>query len=159
LRHRRHGRGACRRDGAGVRNADAVKTMLRARVDQVRAEGMQSLLPGAAERTFQGMARDARFDTYLERYAAQDPEAYALSVLGFLDIDISAALPSLRCPLLLMPGGNDVLMPADSTRIIAAAVPHAEVEPLPDIAHFIPFQAPGRFCEALRRFEAGLNAG
>ncbi len=140
----------------GLRNADAVKDMLRARVDQVRAEGMQALLPGAAERSFQGMPRDGRYQTYVERYAAQDAEAYALSVLGFLDIDISATLPLVRCPVLLMPGGNDVLMPTGSADAISALVPQARVVPLPDVAHFIPFQAPDRFVKELRSFEAGL---
>jgi 3-oxoadipate enol-lactonase len=140
----------------GLRNAEAVKDMLRARVDQVRAEGMGVLLPGAAERSFKGMPDDHRLETYVGRYAAQDAEAYALSVLGFLDIDISTTLPELRCPLLIMPGGNDILMPADSAKAISAIVPQAEVVVLEDVAHFVPFQAPERFVSELRRFEARL---
>lgn len=140
----------------GVRNAEPVKDMLRERVGQVRAEGMQVLLPGAAERTFHGMPRDGRFERYLERYAAQDPEAYALSVLGFLDIDIRDDLAKLSCPLLLIPGGQDMLMPADSAEVIAGLVPQAEVVRFEDVAHFIPFQAPERFAGELRRFARAL---
>lgn len=142
----------------GVRNADGVKDMLRARVDQVRAEGMSILLPGAAEKSFHGMPRDARFDRYVERYAAQDPEAYALSVLGFLDIDIRPILPRVTCPVLLIPGGQDVLMPADSAEVICGLVPQAEVVRFDDAAHFIPFQAPERFVAELRRFAAAIPA-
>jgi 3-oxoadipate enol-lactonase len=141
----------------GVRNADAVKDILRARVDQVRAEGMRVLMPAAADRSFHGMPRDARFDRYVERYVAQDPESYALSVLGFLDIDIRPDLPKLTCPLLLVPGGNDVLMPADGAEIIKGLVPQAEVVVFEDVAHFIPFQAPHRFVGELRRFADGLG--
>lgn len=141
----------------GLRNAETVKGMLRARVDRVREQGMQSLLPAAAEKSFHGMARDERYETYVARYAAQDSEAYALSVLGFLDIDISGVLDRLECPLALFPGGNDVLMPADSAEAIRALVPQATVVPFPDIAHFIPFQAPDRFVGELRRFEQGLG--
>jgi len=136
----------------GVRNADAVKEILRARVDQVRAEGMQVLLPAAADRSFHGMPRDARFDRYVERYVAQDAEAYALSVLGYLDIDIRPDLPKLSCPVLLVPGGNDVLMPSDGAEVIQGLVPRAEVVVFEDVAHFIPFQAPERFVGELRRF-------
>ncbi|APH71596.1 alpha/beta fold hydrolase [Aquibium oceanicum] len=142
----------------GVRNADAVKDMLRARVGEVRAKGMQVLLPAAAEKTFQGMPHDARFERYLERYAAQDPEAYALSVLGFLDIDIRPILPGIACPVLLIPGGQDVLMPADSAEVISSLVPQAEVVRFEEVAHFIPFQAPERFVAELRRFAAKLAA-
>lgn len=141
----------------GVRNADGVKDMLRARVDQVRAEGMGVLLPGAAEKSFHGMPRDARYERYVERYAAQDPEAYALSVLGFLDIDIRPILPKVKCPVLLIPGGHDILMPSDSTEVICGLVPQAEVVRFEDVAHFIPFQAPERFVAELRGF-AGAHA-
>ncbi|MCR5859929.1 alpha/beta fold hydrolase [Mesorhizobium sp. J428] len=141
----------------GVRNADAVKDILRARVDQVRAEGMQVLLPAAADRSFYGMPRDARFDRYVDRYVAQDPEAYALSVLGYLDIDIRPELPKLSCPLLLIPGGNDVLMPSDSAEVIRSLVPQAEVVVFEDVAHFIPFQAPERFVAELRRFADAIG--
>ena len=143
----------------GVRNADGVKDMLRDRVGQVRAQGMGVLLPGAADKSFHSMPRDARFDTYVERYAAQDPEAYALSVLGFLDIDIRPVLPDVRCPVLLIPGGQDVLMPADSTEVIRSLVPQAGVVRFDDVAHFIPFQAPGRFVAELRRFAAASTPG
>ena len=118
----------------------------------------QVLLPAAAERTFQGMAHDERFERYLERYASQDPEAYALSVLGFLDIDIRPILPNISCPVLLIPGGQDVLMPADSAEVISSLVPQAEVVRFEDVAHFIPFQAPERFVAELRRFAAKLVA-
>lgn len=141
----------------GVRNADEVKGMLRARVDQVREQGMRSLLPAAADKSFHGMPRDARFERYVERYTAQDAEAYALSVLGFLDIDIRPDLPGLVCPLLLIPGGNDVLMPADSAAVISALVPQAETVVFEDVAHFIPFQAPERFARELRRFAAVIG--
>ncbi|MFC7398687.1 alpha/beta fold hydrolase [Chelatococcus sp. GCM10030263] len=138
----------------GVRNADEVKGILRARVDEVRQHGMQVLLPAAPERSFHGMPRDARYDLYVERYVAQDPEGYALSVLGFLDIDIMPILPQIKCPLLLIPGGNDVLMPRDSAEVIAARVAQAEIVRFEEAAHFIPFQVPQQFLEALRAFLA-----
>lgn len=136
----------------GTGNADAVKGMLRARVDEVRAHGMKVLLPGAPERSFHGMPKDHRYDTYVERYAAQDPEAYALTVLGFLDIDIKPILPKLQCPLLLIPGGNDTLMPKDGAEAVAALASKAEIIRFEDVAHFIPFQAPEQFIATLKPF-------
>ncbi len=136
----------------GLRNQDAVKEMLRARTDEVRAHGMAVLLPGAPEKSFHEMPRDARYERYVERYGALDPEGYASSVLGFLDIDIRPVLPRLKCPLLLIPGGKDILMPAEGAGEIAGRVPHAEIVPFDDVAHFIPYQAPERFAAELRRF-------
>lgn len=136
----------------GVRNADEVKIMLRKRVDEVRTHGMQALLPAAPERSFHGMPQDDRYRLYVERYAALDPEAYALSVLGFLDIDIRPVLPQVKCPLLIVPGGQDILMPADSAEAIRSLAPQAEVVRFEDVAHFIPFQAPSRFVSTIRPF-------
>lgn len=138
----------------GVGNADAVKGMLRARVDEVRRHGMGTLLPAAAERSFHGMPKAARYELYVERYAAQDPEAYATSVLGFLDIDVRPVLPDVTCPVLLVPGGLDVLMPADGAEVVASLVTQAETIRFEDVAHFVPFQAPDRFVAVLRPFLA-----
>jgi 3-oxoadipate enol-lactonase len=136
----------------GVRNADGVKVMLRKRVDEVRQHGMQVLLPAAPEKSFHGMPRDHRYGLYVERYTAQDPEAYALSVLGFLDIDIRPIMPMVKCPLLLIPGGRDILMPADSADVISSLAPQAEIVQFENVAHFVPFQAPGRFISTIRPF-------
>lgn len=138
----------------GLGNADSVKAMLRARVDEVRTHGMKVLLPSAPERSFSTMRRDRRFDTYVERYSAMDPESYALTVLGFLDIDIRPVLPNIKCPVLLIPGGLDTLMPADGAEQVAALVPQAQTVPLPDVAHFVPFQAPEKFTATVRPFLA-----
>jgi 3-oxoadipate enol-lactonase len=136
----------------GLRNQDEVKVMLRARTDTVREHGMSVLLPGAPEKSFHEMPRDDRFARFVKRYGAQDPEGYASSVLGFLDIDIRPVLPRLKCPLLLIPGGKDILMPPEGAGEIAERVPHAEILPFDDTAHFIPYQAPDRFAAVLRRF-------
>jgi 3-oxoadipate enol-lactonase len=138
----------------GVGNTDDVKEILRARVGEVRAHGMKVLLPAAPERSFHGMPRDERFDRYVERYVAQDPESYALTVLGYLDIDIRQFLPKLKCPLLLIPGGNDTLMPADGADVIKGLAPHGQIVRFEEVAHFIPYQAPDRFVETLRPFLA-----
>lgn len=139
----------------GVGNAEPVKKILAARVEEVRRHGMAVLLPSAPERSFHGMPRDARFDRYVERYVAHDPEGYALSVLGYLDIDIRPALAGIRCPVLLIPGGLDVLMPPDGADTVRGLVPHAEVVRFDDVAHFVPFQAPERFAAEVRRFGGG----
>jgi 3-oxoadipate enol-lactonase len=141
-----------------VRNADDVKVILRGRVEEVRRRGMAALMPAAPERAFNGMPRDARYDLYVERYVAQDAEGYALTVLGFLDIDIRPILPKVECPVLLIPGGKDVLMPADGTELVSGLVPQAEVVRFDDVAHFVPFQAPARFVATLRPFLSGKAA-
>ena len=142
----------------GLRNLPHVKEMLRARTEEVRRHGMAVLMPKAPETSFHEMPRDARYARFAERYAAQSAEGYALSVLGFLDIDIRPILPQLTCPVMLMPGGKDVLMPPDGAGEIGAFVPQAEIVSVPEAAHFVPYQAPERFVAELRRFMAATGS-
>lgn len=136
----------------GLRNLVSVKSMLRQRASDVVEKGMAFLLPDAPDRSFHGMPHDERYDRFVERYAAQDPEGYASSVLGFLDIDIEPYLGAIRCPVLLVSGGNDILMPAEGAPEIAARLADAEVTAFEDTAHFIPFQAPENFASVTADF-------
>jgi 3-oxoadipate enol-lactonase len=138
----------------GARITEPQQERLRASAEEVRRHGMAALLPAAADRVFYGMAKDARYDLYVERYRAQDAENYALSALGFVDLDLRPLLPRVKCPLLLIPGGLDNLMAADSADIIASLAPQAEIVRFEHVAHFIPLQAPERFAATLRPFLA-----
>lgn len=140
----------------GLRNDETVKAMLRERVAQVRRDGMAALLPAAADRTFLNLPRDDRYHRYAERYAAQGAESYARQVLGFLDVDVGAEVAATRCPLLVVPGEHDTLMPADSAARIRELRPDAVVETLRDAAHFGPMQAPVAFVACVDRFLASL---
>ena len=141
----------------GLRNADAIKKVLRERVEMVRAEGMAILLPSAADRAFLNLPRDDRYECYLVRYAQQNPEGYASSVMGFLDFDIEADIIALSCPILALPGQHDVLMPTDSADLLRQLKPDAVIETLPNVAHFGPLQSPKEFVERVDNFLSGLS--
>jgi 3-oxoadipate enol-lactonase len=129
----------------GLGSTEAAKDMLRKRVETLRSEGVNALLPAAADRAFLNLPRDERYRRHVERFAAQDAETFARSVLGFVDADITGDLPNIRCPALIVSGEHDVLMPADSGQRIKEALPQAECTLMPGVAHFLPFQAPERF--------------
>ena len=136
----------------GLQNSDAGKEMLRKRVEILRTEGIAALLPAAADRAFLNLPHDERYDRHVERFAAQDPETFARSVLGFIDADISGELDDIKCPTLIVTGEHDVLMPADSADRILERVHQAEVTVMKDVAHFLPFQAPQRFAALVTSF-------
>jgi 3-oxoadipate enol-lactonase len=129
----------------GVQNAPAGKEMLRKRVELLRNEGIKALPPETIKRAFLNMPEDHRYQTHVERFNAQDSKTYAMQVEGFIDADISEDLPKIKCPILLVPGEHDVMMPADSSDRIKAIVPRAEVSMMKDAAHFLPFQRPDKF--------------
>jgi pimeloyl-ACP methyl ester carboxylesterase len=136
----------------GVRSTDAANDMLRERVAIARESGVAALLPAAVDRAFLHQPRDERYRRHVERFAAQDREAFARSVEGFLDADITAELPRIKCPTLVVSGKHDVLMPADGAQRIKAVVPQAELAVMSGAAHFLPFQAPDRFARIVSDF-------
>lgn len=136
----------------GLRNTDSANEMLRQRAEIARRSGVGALLPAAADRAFLNLPRDERYWRHVERFAAQDAETFARSVLGFIDADITGELPRIHCPMLIVSGEHDVLMPADNARRIKESVPHAEVTLMKGVAHFLPFQAPDRFAPMVAEF-------
>jgi pimeloyl-ACP methyl ester carboxylesterase len=126
-------------------SAPQAKAMLLERADKVRREGIGSILPGAVERAFLELPKDARYDRYVKRFSEQDPEAYAEALVAAADADARQAMRTIRCPTLLVPGRHDVLLPMERTEAVAALVPHAETVVLEDAAHFLPYQQPAAF--------------
>jgi pimeloyl-ACP methyl ester carboxylesterase len=68
-------------------------------------------------------------------YAATPPEVVAGSVLAFLDMDLRAALRSVRVPALVVAGTHDRLTPPRMARDIAANLPGARLEVLAGTGH------------------------
>ena len=143
----------------GLGSTEAAKDMLRKRVETLRSDGVAALLPAAADRAFLNLPHDERYRRHVERFAAQDAETFARSVLGFIDADITGELPNIRCPALIVSGEHDVLMPADGAQRIKEVVPQAECTVMPGAAHFLPFQAPERFAPMVVEFLDRVGVG
>jgi pimeloyl-ACP methyl ester carboxylesterase len=134
------------------RTSEQAAAMLRQRAERVRRGGMSAIVPGAVDRAFVEQPRDERFQRYLARFAAQDAEAYALSILGLLEADVTADLQAIRCPTLVVAGGNDVLLPPEQAQEVNAVLAHAELVLLEDAAHFAPYQTPEQFARLVLDF-------
>ncbi|MBR0646831.1 alpha/beta fold hydrolase [Plastoroseomonas hellenica] len=135
------------------RSSEAGRAMLTARAEAVRAGGMAAILPAAVERPFEAQPRDARYDRYLDAFAAQDAEAYAEAVLGFASADASADLARVRCPVLLVAGRHDLLLPLEQAEATRALLPPgARLEIDEEGAHFLPYQCPEAFAARVLSF-------
>lgn len=133
-------------------SAPQARAMLTERAAKVRREGIAALLPGAVERAFLEMPKDARYDRYMKRFSEQDPDAYAEALIAAAQADASDALRRVACPTLLVPGRHDVLLPMERTEAVAALVPQAETVVLEDAAHFIPYQRPAELAALVLDF-------
>jgi pimeloyl-ACP methyl ester carboxylesterase len=114
-------------------------------------------VPAAVERTFLEQPKDARYQRYLERFAAQDPEAYAWTLLGYADADVEKELPSVACPTLVIAGKHDILLPPERAKAVHRAIPNSRYMLFEDAAHFLPYQAPEKFAAAVREFVSDIR--
>lgn len=64
--------------------------------------------------------------------------------------DSRPGLAAVRCPLLVVCGEADMLTPPEHAREIAAAVPQARLEIVPDAGHMLTLEQPARVAALLR---------
>ena len=134
------------------RTTPAGRAMRAERAASLARGGMAAILPGAIDRPFHNQPRDTRFEQYCTAFAAQDPHAYRQSVLGYLDVDISADLARITCPALLVPARHDLLFPLAEAEFVHSMMPHAQMELDEDGAHFLPYQRPAAFAARVLGF-------
>ena len=89
---------------------------------------------------------------YHQVQAATDPEA----LLGVADMlikaDLTADLPRIDVPTLVLAPGSSPFVSADVLREIADAVPGAELHPFPGARHGLPYSRGAACAGVLRRF-------
>lgn len=130
----------------------AAGANLTMRAEAVRRDGMTALLPDAIENAFEGYLDTEIRRSYQARFLAQPAEAYALAALGVVGASISSALEAASCPVLLIAGGQDRLLPVQQAEKCKARLRNSELVVLARGAHFIPYQEPLWFAQQLNRF-------
>lgn len=135
-----------------LRTAPQARAMLTERAAAVAAQGMGAIMPGAVDKAFLEQPRDARWAQYSERFAAQDPQAYAASILGILDADVSREAAEMHCPALVVAAAHDVLLPPAQALLVHESLPRSRYVVFDDAAHFLPYQQPGRFASLVLDF-------
>lgn len=70
--------------------------------------------------------------------------------------DLRPHLHGIRCPVLVMVGESDALTPPECSEEIAAAIPKAHFERLPECGHLLTWEQPARVTAALRRWWLAL---
>ncbi len=143
----------------GLRTRPEARAMLAARAAAVRAGGMAAVLPGAVDAAFEGCPRDEGYRVWLERFAAQDPEAYARQVEGVLEADVAPWLGAIAVPTLIVAGGRDRLLPVEQARAVAAGIEGSRIVEMPEAAHFIAWQRPAEFAAEVGAFLDRLPCG
>lgn len=134
---------------------EAARAMWRARVDTVRAQGMEAIADGALQRWFTPAFRQgagaARVAAMRAELIATDAEAYARSCEAVAAIDFRASNARIAVPTLVIAGARDEATPPALSAEIHAAIPGAARVDL-DAAHLSAVEQPDAFVAALEGF-------
>lgn len=89
-----------------------------------------------------------------QRYHSLDMAAFLALLDSFRQLHITARLPEISAPALVMVGENDILKPRCYAEIIARGIPHSDLAVLPHAGHAANWEQPGLFNSLLLGFLA-----
>jgi pimeloyl-ACP methyl ester carboxylesterase len=71
--------------------------------------------------------------------------------------DLTASLAQVQQPVLLLADPQDTLVPVETTYQLAAALPDARIQLLPDVGHHLPLRGPAETAARIVQFLAALD--
>jgi len=86
--------------------------------------------------------------------AGVSPRAMAELLIPLLAFDVRAELVNIEFPTLVVVGTRDLVTPARRARVMAARIPHAEIEVLAGCGHLVMLERPDALAGILDRFSA-----
>lgn len=124
------------------------------RARNVREQGMDWLRePSAGKWYTPGFAeRDEAACLLLDDLVALDPEGYAQACDAVSKFDVTAQLPSITTPTLVIAGAEDVSTPPAVVQIIADTIPEARFEVVAGAAHIGNLEAPEAYGVLIAEF-------
>jgi pimeloyl-ACP methyl ester carboxylesterase len=63
------------------------------------------------------------------------PESIERARDAILEFDVYERLPRVRCPVMIVHGEKDVVVPPENAALIKSRIPHAEVFMIPEAGH------------------------
>ena len=69
--------------------------------------------------------------------------------------DLGNAIPSIRCPTLIVRGGSSDVLDAETAALMADTIPHATLATIEGSGHCVPMDRPAEFERAVREFLSG----
>ncbi|HEY8206676.1 MAG TPA: alpha/beta hydrolase [Myxococcaceae bacterium] len=96
-------------------------------------------------------------DRVAEYFRYRDPvgvtgESYKAQLMAGGAHDSEARVSSLKMPVLILHGDQDLVVPPGNAALMKARIPHAEVKMLPGAGHILPMDRPEEVAQALDYF-------
>ncbi len=140
-----------------ARYPDAGRAAWAQRIEKVEAGGMAAVVDLIVERYFSTAFRAAEpavVDGWRRLLLRNAPAGYVASCHAVANVDWLDQLPDIRCPTLVVAGGQDVGAPVAMSEAMVERIPGARLEVIADAAHLSPVETPAAFMALLRPFLA-----
>jgi 3-oxoadipate enol-lactonase len=134
-------------------NPAEVKPEIERRVGIVQQMGMRAMGQALAPALFPKPEHAALRETFIARWAENDPRAYIEATRSMLDWNVIAQLGKIQCPTLVIAADQDY-SPVAVKEAYVKLMPKAELVVIPDSRHATPIERPAEFNAALAQFLA-----
>lgn len=125
------------------------------RIETVRANGMDPIVQPTLSRWFTEPFRLARPDVMRavgDMIRSTLPAGYIGCCHAIPAIDLTARLPGIACPTLVIAGDHDVGTPVEMARAIQLGIPGAQLAVLPRASHLSNLERPAAFGRLVAEF-------
>ncbi len=138
---------------SGVALTQDARQEIDRRVAIVRQMGMRAMGQALVTNLFPKPEHAALRETFVERWAENDPDAYIEATRSLLGWDVSDRLAAIQCPTLFVSADQDY-SPVAVKEAYVKQMPTAELVVIPDAHHATPLERPAEFNAVLARFLA-----
>ncbi|MGD8552819.1 MAG: alpha/beta hydrolase [Anaerolineales bacterium] len=129
---------------AGLHSAGRLLLLLFGRMDWLGAWVASALFPGDGQEPLRELAA--------ARIAANPRRSYLQAVLAIARFNLEQRLGEIRCPVLIVAGDRDLIVPLDAKMQLAGHIPHSSYAIIPGSGHVTPVDAGERFNGELVKF-------
>jgi 3-oxoadipate enol-lactonase len=132
---------------------DQAKQEVERRVSIVQQMGMHAMGESLSTALFPGPEHAALRETFVERWAENDPGAYIEATRSMLGWNVIAQLGSIHCPTLVIASDQDYT-PVAVKEAYVQLLPDAHLAVISDSHHATPVERPAEFNAVLAKFLA-----
>ncbi len=123
------------------------------RVGIVQQFGMRAIGQNLSPALFPELEQASLRDTFVERWAENDPAAYIAATRSMLNWDVTDRLGSIQAPTLVIAADQDY-SPVAVKEAYTRLLPDAQLAVIADAHHAVPLELPEEFNQVLAQFLA-----
>lgn len=133
----------------------AAQAMWQARIDTVRAGGIEAIADAVMARYFHAgfqATHAATVARFRRRLVSTDVAGYLACCAAVAQVDTTARLGQVQAPTLVIAGALDAGTPLAMSETLAAAIPHAQLLVIDGASHLSAIEQPDAFAAAITTF-------